>query len=360
MSLTRPRVRVLLIEDSALFRAELIALLATEPRIEVVGTAVDPYVARDKILQLDPDVLLMDIGLPRMDGLAFLRLIMQHRPMPVIIISGLVAPGTGLHSDALEAGAFEVFHKPEGERTSAGLSDELTTKVLDAARFSRASREPERVAAHKLRPALPTRFTRAGQDVGRPVVLMGASTGGTEALRQVLTHLPADIPGICIVQHIPANFSRTFADRLNSVCAMEVREAADGDALHAGLALVAPGGHHLTLHWQDGEYLVRLNQGARVHHQRPSVDVLFDSAVASAGANAVAVLLTGMGCDGAASMKRLRDCGAATLAQDEASCVVFGMPQAAQRLGAAEKMVPLSEMHLAIQQSIECNAIAAG
>jgi two-component system, chemotaxis family, protein-glutamate methylesterase/glutaminase len=330
-------------------------LLTTEPRIEVIGTAIDPYIAREKILKLNPDVLLMDIGLPRLDGLSFLRAIMQHRPMPVIVVSGLVGPGSDLEDEALDAGAFDVFHKPEGELSIGGLSTELVEKILEAANYSRPRQgnEPEQP------PVVPTPRSKikdrniiAGSPA-REVVLMGASTGGTEALFKVLTQLPEKIPGICIVQHIPANFSKAFASRLNLHCAFEVREAADGDKLHAGLALVAPGGRHMTLHWQASGYYVHLNDAPRVHHQRPAVDVLFDSAVTAAGANAVAVLLTGMGRDGAAGMKHLHECGAATLAQDKASCVVFGMPNAAQQLGAVDAMVTLSEMPGKILQCLQ-------
>lgn len=363
------RIRVLIVDDSALVRKALTDSLGSDPEIEVVGTAIDPYVARDKILQLDPDVLTLDIEMPRMDGLSFLKLIMQHRPMPVIIISSLTTGGSHKALEALQAGAVDIMAKPNGSYSMTSDSATLCAKVKAAfqAKFrhrppAASSPEPAATAAPAgtLRPvvqplarastATPVAPRRASPNPERnfsakQLILMGASTGGTEALKEVLTHLSGNLPGICIVQHIPAHFSRAFAERLNGLCQLEVREAKNGDRVQPGLALVAPGGFHLLLRRTGGIYTVELNEGPMVHHQRPAVDILFDSAVrAGAAPTTLALLLTGMGADGAAGMLKLKEAGAATVAQDEASCVVFGMPREAIRLGAAQKVLPLEQM----------------
>ena len=361
------RIRVLIVDDSALVRKALTDGLSSDPEIEVVGTAIDPYVARDKILQLDPDVLTLDIEMPRMDGLSFLNLIMQHRPMPVIIISSLTTGGSAKALEALQAGAVDVMAKPSGSYSASADSAALCAKVKAAFHakvrahsgntsfVTRPAAPPSAAppAASALRPAAAVHPTTPPRPPPGPprhfshkqIILMGASTGGTEALKAVLTNLSGNLPGICIVQHIPAHFSRAFAERLNSLCALEVREAKNGDRVQPGLVLIAPGGFHLVLRRSGGFYTVELSEGPMVHHQRPAVDILFDSAVrAGAGPHALALILTGMGADGAAGMLTLKEAGATTVAQDEASCVVFGMPREAIRLGAAQKILPLDQM----------------
>ncbi len=362
------RIRVLIVDDSALVRKALTDGLSSDPEIEVVGTAIDPYVARDKILQLNPDILTLDIEMPRMDGLSFLKLIMQHRPMPVIIISSLTAGGSSKALEALQAGAVDIMAKPSGSYSASADSAALCAKVKAAfhakvrahsgnttfvtrpaapppSAAPQAAPAPHRATA--VHPATPHR-TQSGPQRNfshKQIILMGASTGGTEALKAVLTNLSANLPGICIVQHIPAHFSRAFAERLNGLCALEVREAKHGDRVQPGLALIAPGGFHIVLRRSGGFYTVELNEGPMVHHQRPAVDILFDSAArAGAGPNALALLLTGMGSDGAAGMQTLKEAGATTVAQDEASCIVFGMPREAIRMGAAQKILPLDQM----------------
>lgn len=353
---SRP-IRVLIVDDSALVRRALADCLAPHPDIQVVGTAVDPYAARDKILRLEPDVLTLDIEMPRMDGLTFLRLLMQHRPLPVVVMSSLTSAGSAKALEALQAGAVEVLGKPAGANTAFEDGCRLAEVIRAAARARLA---PAAGLAQASAVGLGTR--PAGSRRYRPgrLVLLGASTGGTEALKTVLTDLPADVPGICIVQHIPAHFSLAFANRLNALCRFEVREARTGDEVRSGLALVAPGGFHMVLRRQDRGYRVTLTQGPAVHYQRPAVDVLFDSALkAGAAAESLAVLLTGMGSDGAAGMLALKRAGAETIAQDEHSCVVFGMPREAIRLGAADAVLPLSQIAHHIDQCCTRSAIAA-
>lgn len=356
------RIRTLIVDDSALVRRAVADILARDPDIEVVGSAVDPYVARDKILALDPDVITLDIEMPRMDGLTFLKAIMRHRPMPVVVMSSLTCEGSAKALEALQAGAVEVIGKP-GSAYSVASAAELIAKIKAAA-HSRYRRGAAPVAAHSVSAGTPEPFAESHANAagfenaeetrrhGRPagsrrceLILMGASTGGTEALKLILTRLGDNLPGICVVQHIPAYFSKAFADRLNQLSAMEVREARDGDEVRPGLALIAPGGRHLILRRGPSRYFVELNDGTTVHHQRPSVDVLFGSAAAAGAApSCLAVLLTGMGADGAAGMLRLRQGGARTIAQDERSCVVYGMPREAVRLGAAQEVLPLDRI----------------
>lgn len=358
------KIRVLIVDDSALVRRALTENLSRCPDIEVVGTAVDPYVARDKILFLHPDVLTLDIEMPRMDGLTFLRRLMQHRPMPVVILSSLTSAGSAKALEALQAGAVEVLEKSSGAQ-SAMQDHTRLVEVIKAA--AKARIRPPVVEAPAARSAgvPPTRaaFVRAAgarRYDPRTLILMGASTGGTEALRAVLTRLSADLPGICIVQHIPALFSLAFAQRLNELCALEVREARDGDMAQPGLALVAPGGYHIVLDWRSRGYEVRLNEGPQIHYQRPAVDVLFGSAVkAGAAPHALAILLTGMGTDGASSLLELRHAGARTVCQDEASCVVFGMPREAIRLGAAQQILPLDLIASSVERFANETAIPA-
>jgi len=342
------RIRVLIVDDSALVRRALTENLSRCPDIEVVGTAVDPYVARDKILLLNPDVLTLDIEMPRMDGLTFLKRLMQHRPMPVIILSSLTGAGSAKALEALQAGAVEVLEKASGAQSAMQDHARFVEVIKAAARARVRPLSAESTSSRPPPPAAAPGRASVIRAVGgrrydpRKIVLMGASTGGTEALRAVLTRLSADLPGICIVQHIPALFSLAFAQRLNELCALEVREARNGDLVQPGLVLIAPGGFHVVLDWRSRGYEVRLNEGPPIHYQRPAVDVLFGSAVKTGAApHALAILLTGMGTDGATSLLELRNAGARTVCQDEASCVVFGMPREAIRLGAAQQVLPL-------------------
>jgi two-component system, chemotaxis family, protein-glutamate methylesterase/glutaminase len=354
-------IRVLIVDDSALVRKIVSESLARFPDIQVVGTAVDPYVARDRILELKPDVITLDIEMPRMDGVSFLKLIMQHRPMPVIIMSSLSQEGSEKALEVLRAGAVDIMPKANGAYSADADGSRLAEKIRAAA-VSRVRRPVDRPApALVVRPASPGIATQnpiskptTGRLNPRQLILLGASTGGTEALTDVLTSMEGDLPGICIVQHIPASFSRAFANRLNQLCSFEVREAKQNDLVAPGLALVAPGGFHMVVKWTGSCHVVSLNQGPPVHHQRPAVDILFDSAVrAGTGRYCVAAVLTGMGADGAAGLLKLHKAGAQTIAQDEETCVVFGMPREAIRLGAAQQVLPLEKIgprlaHLAL------------
>jgi two-component system chemotaxis response regulator CheB len=337
--MSQRRIRVLIVDDSALVRKLVSDALKTDPELEVVGTAVDPYAARDKIRELNPDVITLDLEMPRMDGLTFLKIIMEQRPLPVIIMSSLTQRGSDYAYEALRLGAFDVLAKPGGSSSFGDLGPQLIQRIkaTAGARLRRAPSAAVLPRKNTVRPPV----TRARGSM-RDLILLGASTGGTEALREVLTRLPGDLPGIAIVQHIPPVFSKTFADRLNDLCAFEVREAVDGDRLKPGLALVAPGNFHLMVQWVHDHYAVRVTSGPAVWHQRPAVDLLFKSAAEPAVApHVLAGVFTGMGRDGADGLLRLRERGATTFAQDEASSVVYGMPRAAWENRAAQCQVSL-------------------
>ena len=337
------KIRVLVVDDSAVVRKLASDALSADPAIEVVGTAVDPYVARDRLRELSPDVLTLDLEMPRMDGLTFLRLLMERRPMPVIVMSSLTQRGSDYALEALRLGAIDVLGKPSGSYSFGDLGPQLIAKVKAAA-VARLRDRPLEERDPRPIPAAPIAAPPRAHHP-RSVILLGASTGGTEALREVLTRLPDNLPGIAVVQHIPATFSKTFAERLDTLCALEVREAADGDRLAPGLALIAPGGYHLLLQWAGDHYRVRVAGGPPVWHQRPAVDVLFKSAVdCGAAPHAIAGVLTGMGKDGAAGLLRLRGKGAATFVQDEATSVVYGMPKVAWECGAAQHQLPLERI----------------
>jgi two-component system chemotaxis response regulator CheB len=332
-------IRVLIVDDSAIVRKILTEALAGEPDLEVVGSAPDPYVARDKILALRPDVLTLDIEMPRMDGLTFLKKLMHFHPMPVVVISSLTQPSCRAAVEALELGAVEVLAKPGGPYSVGELRHTLASKIRAAA-ISRVRRpqpagEPP---AHDFPPPAAALRSALPSDT---VIAIGASTGGTEAIAAVLTKLPASTPGIVIAQHIPPQFSRAFANRLNDICAIEVKEAENWDELRPGCALVAPGDFHMLLRYAGGRYAVHVKTGPRVCYQRPSVDVLFSSVAEAAGNRAIGVLLTGMGADGSQGLLKMRQAGARTIAQDEATCVVFGMPREAIVAGAAEQVLGL-------------------
>ncbi len=334
------KIRVLIVDDSAIVRKVLSEALAAEADLEVVGTAPDPFVARDKILTLKPDVLTLDIDMPRMDGITFLKRLMHHLPMPVIVISSFGESSSRIALDALAAGAVEVVAKPDGPYSVGELCQSLASKIRAASgaqvRNYGQQREPQR--------NLPDSSTEACPFDPSMIIAIGASTGGTEALQIVLTQLPADCPGILIVQHIPPVFSRALANRLNEICRIRVREAEDGDTPEPGLALIAPGNFHMVLKGFPGGYRVEVKGGPPVCYQRPSVDVLFHSVALAAGGHAIGAILTGMGADGARGLLAMKESGARTIAQGEASCVVFGMPREAIQLGAADRVVSLDQI----------------
>ncbi len=343
------KIRVLIVDDSAVARRAIRNALEQDPEIEVVDVAGDAFVAREKILELDLDVITLDLEMPRMDGLTFLRILNEHHPIPVVVVSSLTPEGSAKALEALEAGAVDVLAKPRGGQTLGELAQHLADHVKAAAG---AHIRPHRAGIGGVKVPPVSRAVSPGEFSAQRIILIGASTGGVEALRFLLPRLPDGLPPIAVVQHIPPNFSRLMAERLNDLCPFEVREAADGDQLRPGLCLVAPGDFHLTLVRLGSGYRARLTQSPLVHHVRPSVDVLFRSAAEQASAQAVAVLLTGMGSDGARGMQTLRAAGARTLAEHESSCVVYGMPQAAIKLGVVDEVVPLEHMPQAILQAL--------
>ncbi|MGC8739724.1 MAG: protein-glutamate methylesterase/protein-glutamine glutaminase [Candidatus Hydrogenedens sp.] len=334
---TRP-IRVLIVDDSAMVRSILQKELSKDPNIEVIGTAPDPYVARDKIVQLKPDVITLDIEMPRMDGITFLKKLMQYYPLPVIIVSSLTPKGGELAMEALEAGAVEVLCKPGAAYTVGDMSVELIDKIKASARVRIQKKEINKISTTSTYPKLSLTKTT------NKVIVIGASTGGTEALAKVLRVLPPNSPGIAIVQHMPEHFTRSFADRLNDLCDIEVKEASNGDSVIPGRALIAPGNYHMLLKRSGANYYVEVKSGPLVSRHRPSVDVLFKSASQYGGKNVVGVIMTGMGKDGAEGMKLLHEQGAKTIAQDESTCIVFGMPKEAIALNAVDYVVPLDKI----------------
>lgn len=324
------KTRVLIVDDSAIVRKALSELVGSHPDLEVAGTASDPFVARDKILALKPDVLTLDIEMPRMDGLTFLKKLMRYHPLPVVVISSLGQASSRAAFEALEAGAVDVVAKPGGPYSVTELGDQLALKIRAAAHAT-----PRREARREERPAAPP-----SPAMRASVLAIGASTGGVEALRSVLIELPAEMPPILAVQHIPAGFSREFARRLNETCRLRVKEAEDGDAIEPGRVLIAPGNFHLSVERR----VARVRDGAPVHYQRPAVDVLFESVAREFGRDAAGVILTGMGADGAAGMLAMKRAGARTIAQNQASCVVFGMPREAIRMGGVDDILPLESI----------------
>ncbi len=340
--------RVLIVDDSAVVRKIFAEELERDPEIEVVGTAPDPYVARDKIVQLKPDVVTLDIEMPRMDGLTFLRKLMQHYPLPVIIVSSLTDKGSEMALEALAIGAVEVLSKPGPSYAVGDMSVALSHKVKAAARVSLNRHHTHRTHRndHPVKP-VPQALTRTTNKI----VAIGASTGGTEALRVMLESYPPNAPSTLIVQHMPEHFTKTFAERLDDICAVQVKEAEDGEPLTPGKVLIARGNLHLQLRRSGALYQAHVSPGPLVCRHRPSVEVLFNSIARYAGQNAVGVMLTGMGADGADAMLRMREAGAATIAQDEASCVVFGMPKEAIERGAVEHVEPL---HAVTRRILKC------
>jgi two-component system chemotaxis response regulator CheB len=341
------KIRVLVVDDSALMRRMLTDLLSRDAGIEVVGAAPDPYIARDKILRLQPDVLTLDVEMPRMDGLTFLEKLMRARPMPVVMVSSLTPRGGETTLRALELGAVDFVLKPHPDVVAR--MPEVVPEILEKIKAAAGARPRPAALAVPVRPegrraaGVPARLRTTQR-----IVALGASTGGTEAIRELLMDMPADGPGIVIVQHMPEKFTRVFAERCDALCAMRVKEAEDGDRVLQGHALIAPGNYHVRVCRDGASYAVRVEQGPPVNRHRPSVDVLFESAAAATGENAVGVLLTGIGADGARGLLAMKRAGARTVAQDEASCVVFGMPREAIALGAADHVLPLSRIARAI------------
>ena len=338
MSAESKPIKVLIVDDSAIVRKILSETISSQSDMEVVGTAPDPFVARDKILSLHPDVLTLDIEMPRMDGLTFLKKLMRYHPMPVVVISSLGHSSCEASMEALRCGAIEVLAKPGGPYSIGELSTSLPAKLRAAANARLRHAMPAPAGALPKPPLAAPAFHPA------TVIAVGASTGGTEAIREILVDLPATTPGMVVTQHIPPVFSAAFATRLNQLCAMEVKEARDGDEVRPGLVLIAPGNFHMMLRKTGTRYFVQVQDGPQVCYQRPSVDVMFASVASAAKENAVGVLLTGMGADGAQGLLRMKHAGARTIAQDEETCVVYGMPREAFRLGAVDQLLPLSSI----------------
>lgn len=354
------KYRVLVVDDSALVRRYVTQALAGSRDILVVGTAADPYEARDKILELKPDLITLDIEMPRMDGLTFLKILMEKYPMPVIVLSSLSQKNSRQAIEALNLGAADVLAKPHGSHSLGEVAHVLGDRIrgiLSSTTRAKAfgapvvpAGPPRRRIAPKPEEVVDVPARMPGSWGPSSIGLIGASTGGTIALKKVLSHLPGVMPGLCIVQHMPAYITKAFADSLNAECAIEVREAKDGDWVEDGLALLAPGDYHMLLTRESGRYRVQLRQTPKVWYQRPAVDILFRSAVEVAGRNAVAAVLTGMGRDGAEGLLQLNKAGARTIAQDEATSVVYGMPKVAFELGGADEVLPLGEIAAGIQR----------
>lgn len=336
---------MLIVDDSATARAVLTEILESEPTIQVVGTAADAYIARDKIVELRPDVICLDVEMPRMDGITFLKRLMHYMPIPVVMVSSLTQAGAKTTLDALEAGAVDFVPKPHSHIYDGKeeMRDELISKIKIASRVH--------VKQHVLRSVQQANTTSLAETTHK-ILAIGASTGGTEALKDLLMALPRNAPGTIVVQHMPANFTGPFAERLNGICTMEVREARNGDSITPGVVLIAPGDYHMVVRRSGARYYVEIGSGEKVSGHKPSVDVLFNSVAKIAGANAIGVLLTGMGADGAKGLLAMRHAGAKTIGQDEASCVVYGMPKVAYELGAVEKQLPLHKIANAIVESL--------
>jgi len=360
-------VKVLIVDDSAIVRKILSAELRRHRGIEIVGTAPDPYVARNKIVSLNPDVLTLDVEMPRMDGITFLRTLMKHHPMPVIVLSSLTPEGGLTAIEALEAGAVEVMCKPGGAYSVSDVCTALVEKIKAASQARIPGRgtvigdlgletpveaPPPRHVSHRAKS--PERLNMV--ETTNKILAIGASTGGVQALARVLASLPPTAPGTLVVQHMPAQFTKSLANRLNGECEVQVKEAEDGDHVVTGRVLIAPGGLHMLLARSGSNYYITLKDGPPVCRQKPSVEVLFNSVAKYAGANAAGAILTGMGDDGAKGLLSMRQAGAHTLAQDEESCVVFGMPKEAIACGAAEEVVPLDRVAAYLMRFVTADA----
>jgi len=344
-------LKVLIVDDSALMRQLLTQILGSDPELQVVGTAGDPYVARDKIKSLNPDVLTLDIEMPRMDGLTFLEKLMRGHPMPVIMISSLTSKGADTTLRALGLGAIDYIAKPKLDVSNGTIeqAEEIVAKVKAAARAR------VRGVTNNTQPVAPLGGRSYQFSATHKIVAIGASTGGTEALKDLLSPLPADFPGIVIVQHMPETFTRQFADRLNTLCKIRVKEAQDMDRILPGHALLAPGGHQMAVVRKGAEYEVHVYSGERVNRHLPSVDVLFSSCARNMGKNSLGVLLTGMGADGARGMLEMKQAGSFNIAQDESTSVVFGMPREAIALNAVDMVLPLDQIPSALMQRLVLN-----
>lgn len=342
-------IKVFVCDDSALVRKILTTQLEKFSDIEISGQAADPYEARDKIVVNKPDVMILDIEMPKMDGLTFLSKLMQSFPLPVIIVSSLSKKGSDVAIRALELGACDVMAKPNGSYSVVDMVDELAEKIRAASHVSLSTLK----ARYESNKQVVTQQTqsKAVFKTTDKIIAIGSSTGGTEAVKDVLAMLPAGMPPILITQHMPPNFTKSWAERLNSLCPLHVSEAKDGDEVTAGKVLVAPGGYHMVLRRNGARYIVELNQEEPVWHQRPAVDPMMESVAQYAGKNAIGVILTGMGRDGAAGLKKMRDAGAKTIGQDEKSSVVYGMPKVAFEEGAVMYQVPLKAV---ANKIIEC------
>lgn len=342
------KIKVLIIDDSAVVRQTLSSILETDKQIEVLGTAADPIFAAKKIAKEVPDVITLDIEMPRMDGLTFLKKIMSQHPIPVVIISSLTSKGTETGLKALEYGAVDIITKPQMKTKE--FIEESKIRICDAVKAAAHAKVERKIIKPKplhIEPKLsadaviPESYKKSMIKTTDIVVAVGASTGGTEALQSFLQALPHDTPGIIIVQHMPENFTRMFAERLNTICKITVKEAENGESVIRGKALIAPGNHHMLLKRSGARYYVEVRTGPLVNRHRPSVDVLFRSTAQYAGKNAIGIIMTGMGDDGARGLLEMRKAGAYTIAQDEKSCVVFGMPKEAIEVGAVNKVMPL-------------------
>jgi len=334
------KIKVLIVDDSAMVRKVLTRELSKAPEIEVVGTAPDPYIGRDKIVFLEPDVLLLDIEMPKMDGLTFLEKLMRYYPMPVIIVSSLAKEGCEVALRALELGAVEVMAKPGAAYTVQDLSEQLIEKIKAASQIKRFERVLPKRESSATKPIVTKTFFKTTNKI----VAIGASTGGAEAIKQVLIGLSVEIPPVLIVQHMPEHFTKAFAECLNSLCKFEVKEAEDGEIVSPDKVLIAPGNRHMVLKRSGAQYRVEVKNGPLVYHQRPSVEVLFTSVAQSVGPNAVGVILTGMGKDGATGLLEMKNAGAFTIAQDEESSIVYGMPKEAATIGAVHRIASLDQI----------------
>ena len=338
-------IKVLIVDDSAVVRAMISRELAKEPGIEVIPPAPDPYVARERIKQYQPHVLVLDVEMPKMDGITFLKLLMEHHPIPTIIVSSITQSGSQTAMAALDAGAFEVIGKPSGSSSVIDVGRQLTHLIRAAANVKLAPRKPGAP-----RPAMPARATSTPQmpmptmSGSGPFIAIGASTGGVQAITAVLRHFPANAPATVFVQHMPAGFTAGLASRLNEMCAVRIKEAQHGDLILPHQVLIAPGGYHLRVKPAGINFVVELITTPPVHHQRPAVDITFESVAKHWGRKCVAAVLTGMGADGAEGLLAIKKAGGRTIAQDEKSCTVFGMPQQCIKLGAADEVLPLDKI----------------
>lgn len=360
-----PKTKVVVVDDSALVRGLLAEIINKQPDMECVGVAADPYVARETIRNTNPDVITLDVEMPRMDGIDFLSKLMRLRPMPVVMVSTLTERGADVTLRALELGAIDFVAKPkigvaDGLRQ---LAEDITEKVRTAAKAhvrrlppaaAPAGAAPGTPAPAGVRPAAPV--AALGRLSTEKIIFIGASTGGTEATKEVLMNLPADAPAVVITQHMPPGFTKSYATRLDGLCRIRVKEAVDGDRILPGHAYIAPGGLHLSVERSGANYIARVRDGDPVNRHKPSVEVLFESAARVVGQNALGVMLTGMGADGARAMKTMRDAGSYNICQDEASCVVFGMPREAIVHGAADEVLPLQRIAPALLERLRSTA----